>query len=148
MLARMRGTRTFVVTVLALSAVACAHTAPAAEPDAETEAMAEDEAPPAPAAEEPDASGDAPKKEGAKKEEPKDAPPPDPTFTPDMTVDQAIAAVPSGIERMNIEQDALGQPLQQPGVFDACKPGSAHFKVKVAIWNGKVRSLNTVEFQF
>jgi hypothetical protein len=103
----------------------------------------------------------------------------EPAFTPDMSVDQAQAAVPVGTERQNIEQEALGRPLQEPGVFDACKVGNAHFKVRVAVWNGKavgvdlettpknaaladclkarvreltwpdkVRSLNTVEFQF
>jgi hypothetical protein len=107
------------------------------------------------------------------------APAAEPAFTPDMSVDQAQAAVPVGTERQNIEQEALGRPLQEPGVFDACKIGSARFKVRVAVWNGKavgvdlettpknaalaeclkarvreltwpdkVRSLNTVEFQF
>jgi len=119
-----------------------------------------------------DAGGDGEKKEPS-------AVAGEPAFTPDMSVEQAQAAVPVGTERQNIEQEALGRPLQEPGVFDSCKLGSAKFKVRVAIWNGKavgidlettpknpalaeclkarvrelswpdkVRSLNTVEFQF
>ena len=65
------------------------------------------------------------------------AAPAEPAFTPDMSVEQAQAAVPVGTERQNIEQEALGRPLQEPGVFDACKLGSARFKVRVAVWNGK-----------
>lgn len=107
------------------------------------------------------------------------AAPAEPAFTPDMSVEQAQAAIPVGTERQNIEPEALGRPLQEPGVFDACNIGSAKFKVRVAVWNGKavgidlettpknpalaeclkarvreltwpdkVRSLNTVEFQF
>jgi hypothetical protein len=144
-------------------------------PDAETEADAVE-------ASEGTASGQSAGNDG--NDEPaggddKAGPASEPAFTPDMSVDQAQAAVPVGTERQNIEQEALGRPLQEPGVFDACNVGSARFKVRVAVWNGKavgvdlettpknaaladclkarvreltwpdkVRSLNTVEFQF
>jgi hypothetical protein len=86
-----------------------------------------------------------------------------------------MAAIPRGTQRSNIDQDALGAPLQNVSLYDPCKPGGQHFKVRVAVWNGhavgidiktpnkklgecvkkqlrtvtwpdKVRSLNTVEF--
>jgi hypothetical protein len=87
--------------------------------------------------------------------------------------------VPQGADRKNIEQEALAKPLQDPKLIEACKVGSGHFKVKVAVWDGKavgidltttpknqklsdcltqkikelswpdkVKSLNTVEFQY
>jgi hypothetical protein len=79
-------------------------------------------------------TGDASTGDGEKKEA---TPAAEPAFTPDMSVEQAQAAVPVGTERQNIEQEALGRPLQEPGVFDSCKVGTAKFKVRVAIWNGK-----------
>ena len=94
----------------------------------------------------------------------------DPEFKPNGSVDQAIAAVPPGGERLNIDQETLGKP---------CKPGTSRIKFRVAVWNGKavgldltasprnptleecirnriyaltwrdkVRSLNTVEYSF
>lgn len=86
-----------------------------------------------------------------------------------------MAAIPRGTQRSNIDQDALGAPLQNVSLYDPCKPGGQHFKLRVAVWNGhavgidvttsnkklaecvkkqlrtvtwpdKVRSLNTVEF--
>jgi hypothetical protein len=103
----------------------------------------------------------------------------EPVFGEKMSVAEAEAAIPQGTPRSNLEQEALAKPLQEPSAFEACKLGNAHFKVKVAIWNGKavgvdltttpknpklaeclnarirelswpdrVRSLNTVEFQY
>lgn len=103
----------------------------------------------------------------------------EPVFTETMSVAQAEAAIPQGTPRSNLDQEALAKPLQDPNAFESCKIGSAHFQVKVAIWNGKavgvdlttkpknpklaeclgarirqlewpdrVRSLNTVEFQY
>jgi hypothetical protein len=106
------------------------------------------------------------------------APPPEPKFEPGMSVSQAINAVPPGIERVNIEEEELARPLGDMTVYKPCKLGpAAHFKVKVAVWNGravgidveakdanlaqcirrqiegltwrdKARSLNTVEYQY
>jgi hypothetical protein len=101
----------------------------------------------------------------------------EPTFPDGASVDQAMAAVPKGTARANIDADRLAEPLQQESVYEPCKVGSQHFKVRVAVWGGKavgvdvttpnkklaecidkqvrgltwpdkVRSLNTVEFSF
>ena len=101
----------------------------------------------------------------------------EPTFPEGASVDQAMAAVPKGTPRANIDPDRLAEPLQQTSVYEPCKVGSQHFKVRVAVWAGqavgvdvttsnkklgdcidkqvraikwpdKVRSLNTVEFSF
>ncbi len=106
---------------------------------------------------------------------PSDDATPDPPFPEDASVSQAMAAIPRGTQRSNIDQDALGAPLQNVSLYDPCKPGGQHFKLRVAVWNGhavgidvttpnkklgecvkkqlrtvtwpdKVRSLNTVEF--
>ena len=101
----------------------------------------------------------------------------EPEFKDGMSVRQAMDAVPQGMERVNIEEEILSQPLADPKTYEPCKlrPGM-HFKLKVAIWNGravgiditapdqklgecirqqiqnlewrkKVKSLNTVEYQ-
>jgi len=101
----------------------------------------------------------------------------DPTFPEGASVDQATAAVPKGTARANLDADRLAEPLQQESVYEPCKVGSQHFKVRVAVWAGKpvgvdvmtpnkalaqcvdkqvraltwpdkVHSLNTVEFSF
>ena len=103
----------------------------------------------------------------------------DPEFKEGGSVDEAIKAVPQGTPRLNIETEELSKPLMDGKLYEPCKVGSAHFKVKVAVWNGKavgidltttpnnpkladcikgrireitwndkVKSLNTVEYQF
>jgi hypothetical protein len=103
----------------------------------------------------------------------------EPQFTDTMSVDEAINAVPSGIERSNIDPETLGKPLQNLELYEPCKPGTARVKLRVAVWDGravgvdvtttpknekladcikgkirelkwekKVRSLNTIEYQF
>jgi hypothetical protein len=103
----------------------------------------------------------------------------EPVFSEGMSVEEAIRAVPPGAERRNIDQETLGKPLQDLSLYESCKPGSARFKVRVAVWNGKavgidlsvapkndkladcvkakirevtwekkVKSLNTIEYQF
>jgi len=105
--------------------------------------------------------------------------PAEPVFSDGMSVDEAVRAVPPGAERRNIDQETLGKPLQDLSIYESCKPGSARFKVRVAVWNGKavgidltvtpksekladcikgkirevtwekkVKSLNTIEYQF
>jgi hypothetical protein len=105
--------------------------------------------------------------------------PAEPVFSENMSVDEAIKAVPPGIERRNIDQETLGKPLQDLSLYESCKPGSARVKVRVAVWDGKavgidlnvtpkndkladcikgkirevtwdkkVKSLNTIEYQF
>jgi hypothetical protein len=70
-------------------------------------------------------------------EKPKEALP-EPKFTPGMSVDEAIAAVPKGWEFSGIEPDALGAPLQDLKLYEPCKLTPAqHFQLRVAIWDGK-----------
>jgi hypothetical protein len=65
------------------------------------------------------------------------AAPAEPEFKPGMSVNEAIDAVPPGVERANIEQDALARPLMDPKLYEPCKLGTSHFKLKVAVWDGK-----------
>jgi hypothetical protein len=66
------------------------------------------------------------------------APAAEPEFTADMTVEQAIAAVPQGMERSNLDAEALGEPLADMKLYEPCKAKeSEHVKIRVAIWNGK-----------
>jgi hypothetical protein len=144
---------------------------PPAEPVAE--APAETPPPAEPKADVPPAEEEAPPKEkpGANV--------PDPEFKENGSVDEAIKAVPQGTPRLNIETEALSKPLMDGKLYEPCKLGSARFKVRVAVWNGKavgidltttpnnpklveclkgrirevtwddkVKSLNTVEYQF
>lgn len=102
---------------------------------------------------------------------------PEPQFPENATVEEAIAAVPRGAERLNVDPDELGKPLQDPELYAPCKLGGSHFTMRIAVWNGKavgidvtsknakladcikeqvrgiewpdkVRSLNTVEYSF
>jgi hypothetical protein len=152
---------------------ACGGSQPPAE-SAESESAAE-----APATAPPPAASEEPKAEEEKPPEKKPEAAPEPEFKDGMSVADAMNAVPQGADRRNIEQEALAKPLQDPKTFEACKVGSAHYKVKIAVWDGKavgidltttpknqkladcltskikeiswpdkVKSLNTVEFQF
>lgn len=115
---------------------------------------------------------------GADEEEEGKKPPPEPEFTEGMSVNEAMNAVPPGIERLNIDQEVLGRPLADPKTYEPCKlKAQDHFKLKVAIWDGravgidieaknkklaecirqqisqlkwrdKAKSLNTVEYEF
>ena len=129
-----------------------------------------------PPAEEPKPDAEAKEEEAAPKAK---ADIPDPEFKEGGSVDDAIKAVPQGTPRLNIETEALSKPLMDMKLYEPCKLGSGHFKVKVAVWNGKavgidltttpnnpkladcikgrirevtwedkVKSLNTVEYQF
>lgn len=103
----------------------------------------------------------------------------EPQFTDQMSVEEATNAVPQGLERTNVDQDTLSQPLNNVAIYESCKPGGSKLKVRVGIWNGravgvditttpkneayaecveaklraltwpaKVRTLNTIEYQF
>jgi len=61
---------------------------------------------------------------------------PEPAFTENMSVADAIKAA-AGTERMNIDQEELSKPLTDPSLYEPCKAGTAHFKLQVAIWRGK-----------
>jgi hypothetical protein len=62
---------------------------------------------------------------------------PEPQFTEGMSVAEAIKAVPQGAERANIDNETLGQPLQDFAVYEPCKPGAAKVSLKIAVWGGK-----------
>jgi hypothetical protein len=150
MVRAMRSVAAFSILGLFLQAC-CSCPQPAAGPDsAEASLPAEStegaapkevaETAPAPAAESapPAASPAAPK------EEPKPAKPaaPEPQFTDDMSVADAIKAVPQGAERANIDQETLSMPIQDPNVYEPCKPGAARIKMKIAVWDGKAVGLD------
>jgi hypothetical protein len=96
-------------------------------------------------------------------------------FPDGASVAEAVAAVPRGTSRSNLDAETLAEPLQEEKLWAPCNVGAQHFKVKVAVWNGhavgvdvtssskpiascvekqvravewrdKVRSLNTVEY--
>lgn len=61
----------------------------------------------------------------------------EPEFTTGMSVAAAIEAA-RGTETINIDQETLGYPLTQPSLYAPCnvKQGD-HFKLRVAVWNGR-----------
>jgi len=122
---------------LASFLVACGGAQPPAEepPTGNTvEAPAGDIPPPSDEEAKPDAESDtaAPDKKA----------PAEPEFKPNGTVDEAIAAIPVATERMNIDQETLGKPLQDMTIYEPCKPGKARIKFRVAVWNGKAVGLD------
>jgi hypothetical protein len=126
-----------IATVGALSAVvACGgSTPPAEEPTASTGPVIPEKTEATPPSEEdapkPDAESTKPKKEEVA----------EPAFTPDMSVEDAIKAAASA-ERLNVDQEELGKPLQDPDLYAPCKVGTAHFKLRVAIWRGKAVAID------
>ncbi|HEX2672674.1 MAG TPA: hypothetical protein VHM25_17445 [Polyangiaceae bacterium] len=85
-------------------------------------------------------SSDEPKAEDAPKKKPKEEAP-EPTFTADMSVDDAINAT-KGTERMNVDQETMSKPLQEEALYAPCKPGTSHFKFRVAVWRGKAVAID------
>lgn len=66
-----------------------------------------------------------------------------PEFTEGMTVDAAIAAVPEDYEYIGLDQDVLAKPLTQLDTYKDCKvKQSDKFKVRIAVWDGKVVGAN------
>lgn len=61
----------------------------------------------------------------------------DPEFTENMSVNDAIKAVPHDADRLEIEADRLAEPLAEEGLYEPCKLGDGHFKARVAVWNGR-----------
>jgi hypothetical protein len=114
---------------------------------AEAPAPVSAEAPPPEAVSPPPAPkpAPAPVAEPAPQEEPKPAPKPaapEPQFTEGMSVADAIKAVPVGAERANIDQETLSKPIQDFAIYEPCKPGAAHIKMKIAVWDGKAVGLD------
>jgi len=80
----------------------------------------------------------------ASEEKPKDGegkaaePAKEPEFKEGASVQDAMSSIPQGTARINLDQETLGQPLTNTSVYEPCKLGPAqHFKLKVAIWDGK-----------
>ena len=65
----------------------------------------------------------------------------EPTFTPDMSVEEAINAAKS-TERMNVDQETMSKPLQDDALYAPCKAGTAHFTFRVAVWRGKAVAID------
>ncbi len=122
---------------LVLSLAACGGSKPPAEDPSTAAPATEAVATPPPAeasnesAPKPDADS-SPKKEDV----------PEPTFTPDMTVEEAIKAIPQGTERVNVDQETLSKPLQEESLYAPCKPGNGHFTLRIAIWRGKAVAID------
>jgi hypothetical protein len=119
---------------LLIFVAACGGSKPPAE-DASTTMPTEATAAPMPT----EAPEPKPEAESAKPEKEEDV---EPTFTPDMTVEDAIKAIPQSAERVNVDQETLSKPLQEESLYEPCKPGSAHFTLKVAVWRGKAVAID------
>lgn len=118
-------------------ATACGgSTPPAEDPSAASGPViptkTEVEAPP----DEPEQAPDAPNAKTPKEEIP------EPNFTPDMSVEEAIKAIPQSAERMNVDQETLSKPLQEESLYAPCKPGAAHFTLRIAVWRGKAVAID------
>jgi hypothetical protein len=131
----MRGTRTVWSAVFVLL-VGCGGSQPPVE--SPEPPAAEDEATPAePAAGAPKSEPKPEEEVGPEGGEAKPATA-EPAFTDGMSVDEAINAVPQGVERMNLDPDVLGKPLMDPDLYKPCKlSANQHVKIRVAIWEGK-----------
>ena len=94
-----------------------------------------------PVVEEPVEPKEEPKTDEGEGDEPAEEPKADaqePEFKEGMTVDEAIAAVPQGVERVNVDQESLGKPLMDEKLYEPCKlKPTQHFKLRVAVWDGR-----------
>lgn len=94
-----------------------------------------------PVVEEPTEPKEEPKSDEGEGDEPKEEPSGDakePEFKEGMTVDEAITAVPQGVERVNVDQESLGKPLMDEKLYEPCKlKPTQHFKLRVAVWDGR-----------
>jgi hypothetical protein len=128
-----RGQRYPFFALILLVAACGGSTPPAADPSTAEPATETTPPPPAPSADE-----QAPKPEA----ESKPAPATEPVFTDDMTVEQAIKAIPQDAERVNVDQETLSKPLQEESLYAPCKAGSTHFTFKIAVWRGKAVAID------
>jgi hypothetical protein len=120
-------------------AAACGgSTPPATEPSTSPTPEATAKAAPSPA---PSSDEDAPKPDAESSKSQKEEVV-EPTFTPDMSVEDAIKAIPQSAERVNVDQETLSKPLQEESLYQPCKPGAAHFTLRVAVWRGKAVAID------
>jgi hypothetical protein len=89
---------------------------------------------------EPDRTSSEPEEEsGSEPSESASEAPKEPVFTEGMSVNDAIAAVPSHYEFIGMEQEVLAKPLVDVATYKECNVNqSTHFTVRIAVWNGKV----------
>ncbi len=129
----MRGYRHWSIALVLLAAACGGSTPPAQDPSSAPtpEATAKPTPPPEEAEPKPEAEPAKPKKEEVV----------EPTFTEDMSVEDAIKAAQS-TERLNVDQETLSKPLQDEGLYAPCKPGSAHFTLRIAVWRGKAVAID------
>lgn len=93
-------------------------------------------APPEPPAEPTETAEPAPEEP---EEEPAAPAAAEPDFKPGMSVNEAIAAVPQGASRVNVEQEVLAAPLLKTELYAPCKARPQdHFTLRVAVWDGRV----------
>ncbi len=126
------------VFALALVLAACGGATPPAEDPSAVEPSNDTATTPPPAPSADDATPNA----DAESKPKKDDVAPEPTFTDDMTVEQAITAIPQGTERVNVDQETLSKPLQEESLYAPCKAGNTHFTFKIAIWRGKAVAID------
>lgn len=63
----------------------------------------------------------------------------EPQFTPGMSVNDAIAAVPSHYDFVGLDAEVLAKPLQDPALYEPCKvTNRSRFTVRLAVWDGRV----------
>lgn len=142
--------------ILTLGFVGCGGSCPQAADATSSSEQAAEEKPTTEAAREPDEKSEAPEEKsdnsggsasdtsGSSEKPSKGSTATDPEFPEHASVSQAIAAIPRGSERANIETDKLSEPLQNTDLYEPCKLGSQHFKVKVAVWGGKAVGVDVV----
>lgn len=120
----------------ALFASACGgSTPPASDPSASSGPVIPEKSEVTPPSDE-----DTPKEAEPKKAAKEDVP--EPTFTPDMSVEDAIKAIPQSTERLNVDQETLSKPLEEQSLYEPCKPGTTHFTLRVAVWRGKAVAID------
>jgi hypothetical protein len=117
---------------------ACGGSTPPAEDPSTVSPTPKATATPLPA---PPSDEDTPKPD-AESAKPQKEEPIEPTFTPDMSVEDAIKAIPQSAERVNVDQETLSKPLQEESLYAPCKPGAAHFTLRVAVWRGKAVAID------
>jgi hypothetical protein len=130
-----RGKREFQWIFAAACAVACGGAAPPPEEPPPSEPTLSTDEVEQPELSNQSSSTSEEKPEGGEKPA---EPAKEPEFKEGASVQDAMNSIPQGTARINLDQETLGQPLTNTSVYEPCKlAASQHFKLKVAIWDGK-----------
>jgi hypothetical protein len=139
LLAAMRGTSTWILSFAAALAIACGGSTPPPEEAEPASDVSPDDveqtastATSARSSDEPDRLDETSEQKPSAK-----SAGPEPVFKEGGSVNEAIQAVPQGADRVNLDQETLGKPLQDVALYEPCKPGAARIKLKVAVWDGR-----------